>query len=421
MTTLVSSRSAFAPHFDGEERFDALVRLRFQADRRTLEARRLGRAMIWFAGLWSLVPLMECLLSTAVSPVMVALHFGMVIPWALLIGSRADGRRSALPAEVQAGSVALMAVAATLIGHRVGAAREERAFDLVAVLPLLSLCLFVRPGRVVATAVAGIGLALLWGAAISSGDLAPAVLGPLAVASAVVLIALVAGQTVEGALRREHMGRLRSDLAAHRLTHRNDELKVLSEVDTLTGLANRRSIDLRLPEISEQSSSEGEVVAVMMIDVDHFKSFNDRFGHQEGDRCLVAVARAASDQIRRKDDLIGRFGGEEFLAVLPGAGLDAVMRVAERIRVAIERLEIPQAGGRAGRVVTVSIGCSAGVVSAQHTIDDLLRAADAELYAAKRAGRNRVAPLDLHAETAPCDAFDPSEIAPGGRALSSAA
>lgn len=421
MTTLVSSRSAFAPHFDGEERFDALVRLRFQADRRTLEARRLGRAMIWFAGLWSLVPLMECLLSTAVSPVMVALHFGMVIPWALLIGSRADGRRSALPAEVRAGSVALMAVAATLIGHRVGAAREERAFDLVAVLPILSLCLFVRPGRAVAAAVAGIGLALLWGAAISSGDLAPVVLGPLAVASAVVLIALVAGQTVEGALRREHMGRLRSDLAAHRLTHRNDELKVLSEVDTLTGLANRRSIDLRLPEISEQSSSEGEVVAVMMIDVDHFKSFNDRFGHQEGDRCLVAVAQAASDQIRRKDDLIGRFGGEEFLAVLPGAGLETVMRVAERIRVAIERLEIPQAGGRAGRVVTVSIGCSAGVVSAHHTIDDLLRAADAELYAAKRAGRNRVAPLDLHSETAPCDAFDPSEIAPGGRALSSAA
>jgi len=421
MTTLVSSRSAFAPHFDGEERFDALVRLRFQADRRTLEARRLGRAMIWFAGLWSLVPLMECLLSTAVSPVMVALNFGMVIPWALLIGSRADGRRSALPAEVQAGSVALMAVAATLIGHRVGAAREERAFDLVAVLPLLSLCLFVRPGRAVATVVAGIGLALLWGAAILSGDFAPAVLGPLAVASAVVLIALVAGQTVEGALRREHMGRLRSDLAAHRLTHRNDELKVLSEVDTLTGLANRRSIDLRLPEISEQSSSEGEVVAVMMIDVDHFKSFNDRFGHQEGDRCLIAVARAASDQIRRKDDLIGRFGGEEFLAVLPGAGLETVMRVAERIRVAIERLEIPQAGGRAGRVVTVSIGCSAGVVSAHHTIDDLLRAADAELYAAKRAGRNRVAPLDLHPEAAPCDVFDPSEIAPGGRALSSAA
>jgi two-component system chemotaxis family response regulator WspR len=97
------------------------------------------------------------------------------------------------------------------------------------------------------------------------------------------------------------------------------------------------------------------------------------------------------------------------------------MRVAERIRVAIERLEIPQAGGRAGRVVTVSIGCSAGVVSAHHTIDDLLRAADAELYAAKRAGRNRVAPLDLHPEAAPCDVFDPSEIAPGGRALSSAA
>ncbi|NLH81339.1 MAG: GGDEF domain-containing protein, partial [Phyllobacteriaceae bacterium] len=185
--------------------------------------------------------------------------------------------------------------------------------------------------------------------------------------------------------------RIRADIAAHRLTHSNDELRTLSEVDTLTGLANRRAIDLRLPEIAERSQDEGEVIGVMMIDVDHFKIFNDRYGHQAGDRCLAAVARATAEQIRRHGDLVGRWGGEEFLAVLPGAGLDATVRVAERIRAAVERRIDPiDAARRLG--VTVSIGCAAGVVAADRTIDDLLRAADELLYAAKRDGRNRISP-----------------------------
>lgn len=390
--TFAPSAQALSPRrHDGEERFDALVRLRFDADRRTLEAARLGRAMLWFAALWTLVPIVESLMLPDVSPIMVSLHLGVVIPWAVLVGSRATGRRPSA-ADVPAAGVALGAMAATLIGHRLGGTGQARTFDLLAILPILHLCLFVRPGRNVAVAATGLGLVLPWAAAWGWGDLSPAVVGPSAAASSALVIALVAGQSAEAEIRRGHMARLRSDLAAHRLTHRNDELKVLSEVDTLTGLANRRFIDHRLPEISDRSLAEGETIAVIMIDVDHFKSFNDRFGHQAGDRCLIAVARAAGEQIRRKDDLIGRFGGEEFLAVLPGAGIEVAMRVAERIRAAIEHLAIPQAGGRAGRVVTVSIGCSAGTVTAGRTIEDLLRAADTELYAAKHAGRNRISP-----------------------------
>lgn len=397
MATNIPSSPPYSPSgHDGDERFETLVRLRFDADRRTIDAARLGRAMIWFAALWGLVPLIESLVLNNASPLVSAVHLGVVVPWALLVGNRADGRSRRIAPGVAASSVLLTAVSATLIEHRLGGSGDARAFDTMAILPILHLCLWVRPGRTTATVVAGLGLAMIWGAALGwgagSGMPPPTTIGPLVAASAAVVIALTAGQSAEAEVRRAHLSRLRSDLAAHRLTHRNDELKVLSEVDTLTGLANRRFIDLRLPEIEERSLTGGETVAVMMIDVDHFKSFNDHFGHQQGDRCLEAVARAAGDQIRRKDDLIGRFGGEEFLAVLPGAGLDVAMRVAERIRATIEALGIPQAGGRAGRVVTVSIGCSAGVVTAGRSIEDLLRAADDELYSAKRGGRNRISP-----------------------------
>lgn len=377
---------------EGEERFETLVRLRFEADRRTLEAARVRQAMIWFAALWCLVPVIDAVVLTQVSPLATALHLGLVIPWALLVVGRADGRPSRVSLDVLAGGVAATAVAVTLIAHRLDPDPTASALDLIAVLPILHLCLSIRPRRDLAIAVVAGGLVALWSAILGRAAPDAAAIGPLLAASGAAVIALAAGQAMEEALKRSHLARLRSDLAAHRLIHRNDELRVLSEVDTLTGLANRRSIDLRLPEIAERSLGEAETVAVMMIDVDHFKAFNDRFGHPEGDRCLAAVARATAAQIRRKDDLIGRFGGEEFLVVLPGAGLEVAMQVAERIRVAIERLAIRQSAGCGSKVVTVSIGCSAGVVTDARAIEDLLRDADVELYAAKRCGRNRVSP-----------------------------
>lgn len=379
------------PPAEADDRLDALTRLRWRNDRRLLEALRWRRSLIAFAAVWAVVPFAEAIATMRASLLSIVLHLGLVAPWALLVGAMPGRSRRSTPIDLAASGVMLAAVLAMLAGHRVGPDPTLVALDSLAVVPLLFLAVWVRPRREIAVATVLLGLAAIGLATASTPAAeAAAVWATPVIASVVAAIGLAAGLAVDREIEEVHLARIRADLAAHSLTHRNDELRVLSEVDTLTGLANRRSIDRRLPEIAERSLLQSETVGVMMIDVDHFKRFNDQFGHQEGDRCLTETARAAAEQIRRKDDLIGRFGGEEFLAVLPGAGLEVTMRVAERIRAAVQERAIP--AGSHGRVVTVSIGCAAGVVTQGWTIEDLLRAADEQLYTAKRTGRNRISP-----------------------------
>jgi diguanylate cyclase (GGDEF)-like protein len=125
-----------------------------------------------------------------------------------------------------------------------------------------------------------------------------------------------------------------------------------------------------------------------MIDVDGFKLFNDRHGHQAGDDCLRIVATELTLFARRSEDLIGRYGGEEFIVGLPGLRGEDAMRHAERIRAAIADLAMPELGIRRGDV-TVSIGVSSVIPSPSMTADTLVAMADVALYEAKRAGRNR--------------------------------
>jgi diguanylate cyclase (GGDEF)-like protein len=377
---------------EGWGRIESLVQLRWANDRRTLDAGRIGRALIWFATWWGLVPVVEAAAIHAASVWAVLAHVGLVLPWALFVAMRVGELSRRERADVVAAGVMLLAVMVTLLVDHHETDGDHRLFDAVAVLPLVHLGLFVRPRPGVAFATVALGLAAYWAAALGCEQSDVAEIGMAVVLSGVVVVAFVAGLAHQTELDRSHRARIRAELAAHRLTHRADELRVLSEVDPLTGLANRRSIGMRLPVLAERSQSEAETVAVMMIDVDCFKQFNDLYGHQAGDRCLAAVARVVGDQVRRRDDLSGRFGGEEFLAVLPGADLVVAQRVGERIRQAVERLAIPHREGTTGGVVTVSIGCAAGVVDEALPFADILGKADVELYVAKRAGRNRVSP-----------------------------
>lgn len=387
-----SSSSPPAPSSDVASRIDALVRRRGEVEERRAEAVRLRRGLFGFALVWAWVPFLEGALSGEYAASAFVLHLGLVAPWAILVGALAARRPPSTSVDVAAGGVMLAALLATLAGHRFVPGSPLRAFDPIAVLPLLHLCLTLRPRTSVSVTVSVVGIAVMTAVGFADADTTLQTIGDTTAAAAVATVALFAGRRHHRELDAARLARLRADITAHRLTHHNDELRILSEVDTLTGLANRRSIDRRLPEIAEHSLIEEETIGVIMIDVDHFKRFNDMFGHQVGDRCLSEVARAAAEQIRRKGDLIGRFGGEEFVAVLPGAGLEGTMRVAERIRAAVERRGVP-IEGHGSRRVTVSIGCSAGIVTPEQPIEDLMRAADAELYAAKAAGRNRISPL----------------------------
>ena len=136
-------------------------------------------------------------------------------------------------------------------------------------------------------------------------------------------------------------------------------------------------------------------LSLIMADVDHFKLYNDSFGHQQGDECLRAVARVLGAEARRPGDLVARYGGEEFCIVLPNVDLEGAKVVAERIRGAVESLGLPRAHPGIGAVVTLSLGVASIVPTALDKPETLLRHADRELYRAKHLGRNRVLGLQV--------------------------
>lgn len=178
----------------------------------------------------------------------------------------------------------------------------------------------------------------------------------------------------------------------HDIADRARELSSLKEQvarDPLTGLGNRRMLDTSLQRESIRARRSGEALSLLMLDVDRFKDFNDTFGHPAGDETLRRIAAVLEECVIRSDDLICRYGGEEFAVILPHAGADAAVIVAERIRAAVEAACIPQPPQADSAVVTVSIGCATAVGEAVEPAL-LIARADAGVYRAKRLGRNRV-------------------------------
>jgi two-component system cell cycle response regulator len=171
--------------------------------------------------------------------------------------------------------------------------------------------------------------------------------------------------------------------ALERVRNERDTLRRDSQTDPLTGLLNRRSLHA---EVTSRCQAR-ERFGVLFMDLDHFKSVNDRFGHEMGDRVLVAVASVLKTALR-PGDVVGRYGGEEFVGVVAGAGPESARLVAERLRRAVE-LMLPPKGGPAK--LTISIGTTVfDPRQSDERTEELLHRADMALYAAKRTGRNRV-------------------------------
>jgi diguanylate cyclase len=178
------------------------------------------------------------------------------------------------------------------------------------------------------------------------------------------------------------------------LREANARLQELSHTDALTGVGNRRVFDQRLHEEWQRGRRHGWSVALVMIDVDHFKRFNDHRGHQEGDACLRRVAQALQGCARRASDLVARYGGEEFVLMLPHTSLDDALVVANRCLEAIDAAGIPHGDSPIGAHVTISIGVAAIALepAGDDDVERLTRAADQALYRAKDGGRHRVEP-----------------------------
>lgn len=172
------------------------------------------------------------------------------------------------------------------------------------------------------------------------------------------------------------------------------ELEVLSYRDSLTNVANRRMFDAMYPVEWAKARAIGEPLSLIMIDIDYFKQYNDRYGHLQGDECLRRVAQAMDGGASRSRDLCARFGGEEFVLLLPVTDEEAARNVAERCRKLLASNEIPHASSGVGRIVTVSMGVGTIVPGAQDDPDVFLDRIDRRLYQAKSAGRDRICDVE---------------------------
>ena len=171
------------------------------------------------------------------------------------------------------------------------------------------------------------------------------------------------------------------------LEEANTKLEILSNTDWLTAIPNRRNFDHVLVEEWNRAQRCGPPVALILIDVDLFKHFNDQYGHLAGDNCLNKIARALTQAVQRAGDLVARYGGEEFAVLLPNTGEKDAVHVAQRILDYIRSLAMPHVETSPG-IVTVSLGVVSLAPSKRYVPEDLVRQADSALYRAKHAGRN---------------------------------
>jgi diguanylate cyclase (GGDEF)-like protein len=170
----------------------------------------------------------------------------------------------------------------------------------------------------------------------------------------------------------------------------NDRLTVMASIDMLSGLANRRGFQSRLDfEWMKAQQQNDRDLSLLMIDVDHFKLFNDTYGHPEGDACLARLGETLAGIAAENFGVAGRYGGEEFCLLLPNTDIGRALQIGESVRMAIQALAMPHCTS-SHQTVTVSVGVASARPNGAQRPGDLIEAADAALYAAKRRGRNAV-------------------------------
>ncbi|MEM9906679.1 MAG: diguanylate cyclase [Cyanobacteria bacterium P01_D01_bin.44] len=187
------------------------------------------------------------------------------------------------------------------------------------------------------------------------------------------------------------------ETSAKEIETANQKLAEMAHEDSLTGLPNRRYFDQQLSNEFKRAKRTGEPLSLLLIDVDGFKLYNDTYGHAEGDSCLRGVATVLKDMPKRPGDFVSRYGGEEFVCILPNTDLDGAMLLAERIRQDVIKLSIPHATSTVSKYLTVSIGVQTiDSITEKMTAEDFFVMCDKQLYFAKAQGRNKVCGSGMH-------------------------
>lgn len=180
------------------------------------------------------------------------------------------------------------------------------------------------------------------------------------------------------------------------LKKQRDFLKNLATIDGLTGLANRRLLDEYIEKYFKLCERKFLPMSVIMVDIDHFKLYNDHYGHIMGDECLKKIALSIKNSLKRGYDLAARYGGEEFCVVLPETGLKQALKVAERIKTNLEHEKIEHVTSPIAAYVTISMGIASGIPNKKITWEDFLAKADEALYLAKTGGRNTISCIEIN-------------------------
>ena len=175
-----------------------------------------------------------------------------------------------------------------------------------------------------------------------------------------------------------------------RLKHKSDQLEQLALMDALTDIPNRRALDQCIQREIKRAARNEMPLSLLMLDIDHFKNYNDHYGHGVGDACLRQVAKAIENTLQRPGDMVGRYGGEEFVVVLPNCDETCATSVAEKIQSRIALLNIPHTASPVADHVTVSIGIKSTFCQSEDECVDMLHDVDQALYLAKKSGRNCV-------------------------------
>ncbi|SFL19907.1 GGDEF domain-containing protein [Methylorubrum salsuginis] len=331
-----------------------------------------------------------------------ALTLGVFCPVALLAILSLRGRPTMLRMTLAASATGLVDTAIVLNSARLAPpAHTDTYILLAAIVPLVVGLIAPLPFRHV-VGYCSASLALYAGLILAFGLAGPGETGVPLLVSGLIIVPLKLGYSREWEAKKIFLLGLREKLQAEALALANARLTILSETDSMTGLANRRHFSACIERAWKASAEEGEWLGVLLLDIDHFKLFNDTAGHPAGDSCLIAVAGALGAAVEARGGFAARYGGEEFVAFLPGTDLSGAIEAGEAIRAAVARLALPHPGLSKGAMLAVSVGATAAYGATRAfgvTADDLLKAADLALYAAKAGGRDRVEALPPAANT----------------------
>ena len=380
--------------------FPAALERLFEQDTQERRCTRLRIGILVSAVLYNFFLLADWLLVPDVFRVATVLHLGLITPWMLVAAWAMSIHPRPFVRECLAASVPLFIILQIDYGFASTTSESAAHYQYVIIPTLLytnvSLHRLAFPfARAVTAAVVICHAAVVLSANYIGGPVAAMILVQIAICA---YITLVANYTMERDLRRAYLYSLRDRL-------RHLQADAASKRDALTGLANRHRLDIELGRLWAADGEPPTMVSVILMDIDHFKRLNDRYGHGAGDLCLKRIASILIAELGAAAEGAVRYGGEEFLVVLPGMQLVDAIRIAERIRKSVETATIPNEGPGLFGIVTASFGVASASVG-DLTAAELIAVADTALYAAKRKGRNQVWPP----LAAPSDASNVEEI-----------